>query len=196
MYMSEKDRNTNQIKESGLTYDDYAAIDDGHYYELAGGRLELMSPSPLVTHQLISFEIQKKIDEICGSNYIIINSPVDLILSPTEVRQPDLVLIHRARLDILTKRGIEGIPDLVLEILSPSTMKRDKIDKLKVYADFCIPEYWIVDPENGVLEQYVLVEKRYELMNIFQGDEPVTSTNIPCVSFTMTNILEKIPELK
>ncbi|MGY0693281.1 Uma2 family endonuclease [Virgibacillus sp. FSP13] len=185
------------IKESNLTYDDYAAVDDGNRYELVKGQLELMSPAPTVTHQLVSFEMQKTIAQSCETDYIILNAPVDVILSQTdEVRQPDLVLIHRNRVNILSNRGVEGAPDLVVEILSPSSLKRDKIDKLKTYEHYKVPEYWTVEPISGILEEYILNEGRYELFNIFQGDEPVASPTIPCVSFTMANILDNIPEIK
>lgn len=184
-----------KLKERGLTYDDYSAIEDGNSYELVGGQLELMSPAPTVTHQLVSGELFEKLKQSCESDYIILSAPVDVILSPSEVRQPDLVLLHRDRLGILSQRGIEGAPDLVVEILSPSTLKRDKIDKLSTYAKYGIQEYWIVDPAYGILEEYILLDNRYELMNIFQEDEMVTSPNIRCMSFTMTQIMEKIPEL-
>lgn len=184
-----------KIKVSDLTYDDYSAIEDGNSYELVSGQLELMSPAPTVTHQLVSGELFDKLKKSCESDYIILSAPVDVILAPTEVRQPDLVLLQRDRLDILSQRGIEGAPDLVVEILSPSTLKRDKIDKLSTYAKYGIQEYWIVDPEYGILEEYVLLEERYELITIFQEDEMVTSPHISCISFTMSQIMDKIPSL-
>ncbi|WP_306463606.1 Uma2 family endonuclease [Siminovitchia fortis] len=67
---------------------------------------------------------------------------------------------------------------------------------MKTYAKFGIPEYWIVDPAIGVLEEYVLLEERYELIDIFQQEEVVTSPNIRCISFTMAQIMEKIPPLR
>lgn len=190
-----RDHKPEIIKEIGLTYEDYAQIDDENRYELNQGQLEIMSPAPSVTHQFISFELQKNITQSCESDYFIFFAPIDVILSSTEVRQPDIVLVNRNRLDILSNRGIEGAPDLVIEILSPSTLKRDKIDKLEVYARFHIPEYWIVDPNSGVLEQFVLQNERYELHDIFQEDELITSPNIPCVSFTMNMIMDNIPVL-
>ena len=183
------------VKEVGLTYDDYAAIDDGNRYELTGGQLELMSPTPTVTHQMVSFELQREIAKSCESDYLILYAPVDVILSSFEVRQPDIVLVHRNRLDIVRNRGVEGAPDLVVEILSPSTLKRDKIDKLDSYARFQIPEYWIVEPKTGVLEQYLMRAERYELHNIFQKEELITSPNVPCISFTMDMIMKNIPVL-
>lgn len=110
-----------------MTYNDYALLDDGNRYELVSGKLELMSPAPSVTHQIISFEMQKTIGKSCEADYLILYAPIDVILSDMEVRQPDLVLIDRKHLDIVSNRGIEGAPDIVIEILSTSTLKRDKI---------------------------------------------------------------------
>ncbi|SFE12709.1 Endonuclease, Uma2 family (restriction endonuclease fold) [Lentibacillus persicus] len=186
---------TELIKETNLTYDDYASIDDGNRYELVNGQLELMSPAPSVTHQMFSFQMQKKLTESCESDYIILNAPIDLILADNEVRQPDLILIHRKRLNILRNRGVIGPPDLVIEILSPSTLKRDKIDKLNTYANFGIPEYWIAEPKTGILEQYFLHNEQYSLIDVFQEDEHVTSPHVPCISFTMADIMKNIPDL-
>ncbi|QHS21460.1 Uma2 family endonuclease [Virgibacillus sp. MSP4-1] len=182
------------VKESNLTYDDYASIDDGNRYELADGQLQLMSPAPSVIHQLFSYELQKELSRHCESEYFIIQAPLDVILSSNEVRQPDLVLVHRDRLSIISKRGIEGPPDLVVEIISPSTLKRDKVDKLKTYAKYQILEYWLVEPETGVLEEYSLEEDKYELVDVFQGDKQITSPNLPCISLTMAKLMNNIPE--
>nr|WP_276719335.1 Uma2 family endonuclease [Kyrpidia tusciae] len=183
------------VREGGMTYDDYAALDDGNRYELAAGRLELMSPSPSPRHQLLSYELLRKLADTCERDYIILNAPIDLILSPSEVRQPDLLLVRRDRIHILTERGVEGPPDLVVEILSPSTLQRDKVDKAKVYAFYRIPEYWIVEPQTFVLEQYILEKERYELTAVYHGEEPVSSPGIPCISFTMQAIAERIPDI-
>ncbi|GAB3800727.1 Uma2 family endonuclease [Virgibacillus kimchii] len=193
---NDKLRKNDKVKESSLTYDDYAAIDDGNRYELVQGQLELMSPGPSSVHQMIGFEIQKKLTKSCETAYFILYAPIDVILSEEEVRQPDIVLIHRERKNVIKKRGITGAPDLIVEILSPSTLKRDKIDKRKTYAYYAIPEYWIVDPESFILEQFVLDNGQYELFNIFQQKELVTSPNIRCVSFTMAEIMENIPDIQ
>ena len=142
--MNQKNSRKDILKETNLTYDDYASLDDHNRYELVQGQLELMSPSPSTTHQLLSSEIYEQISFSCKTNYFIFFAPIDVILSPTDVRQPDIVLVNRKRIDILTNRGIEGTPNLIIEILSPSSLKRDKIDKIKTYAQFNIPEYWIV----------------------------------------------------
>jgi Uma2 family endonuclease len=184
-----------EVREQGLTYMDYAALDDDNRYELVDGRLELMSPGPMVGHQLISFELQSRMRDTCISDYIILYAPVDLILSSYEVRKPDLLLVHRSRLSIISKKGVIGPPDLVVEILSPSTLKRDKVDKLKTYARYGVQEYWVVEPTVGTLEQFVLEEGRYELVNVYQGDEPIRSNHVACICFTMGEIMANIPHI-
>ena len=196
MNSNDKSKKSDKIKENSLTYDDYAAIDDGNRYELRQGQLERMSPAPSSIHQMINFQIQKCLTKSCEDAYFILHAPIDVILSEEEVRQPDVVLIHRDRKGIIKKRGITGAPDLVVEILSPSTLKRDKIDKRKTYENYAVPEYWIVDPDSFVLEQFVLKNGQYELFNIFQQDETITSPNIRCTSFTMAEIMVNIPDIQ
>jgi len=179
-----------------LTYEDYAKLDDGKRYELVDGVLELMSPAPTPQHQMISHEIVNKLSDSCKTNYVILHAPIDLILSDTVVRQPDLVLIHRDRFSkIVKKRGIVGVPDLVVEILSPSSVKRDRVSKLQTYARFKIPEYWIVDANNRCIEQYVLDEKRYAVSNVYVEDEKIQSDNIPCASISINDILANVLEV-
>ncbi|HLQ70702.1 MAG TPA: Uma2 family endonuclease, partial [Bacillota bacterium] len=85
---------------------------------------------------------------------------------------------------------------LIIEIISPSSLKRDKIDKLVTYADFRIPEYWIVDPKLASLELHLLKGDSYELINIFQNDETIVSPTIKCILFTMETIMSNIPRLE
>lgn len=185
------------IREYPVTYDDYANLpDDGKRYELAGGTLELMSPAPSPRHQHISYQLQNAITNSCNSDYLIFASPIDLILSGTEVRQPDLVMIHRSRKSIVTHRGIEGIPDLVAEILSPHSVRRDRHSKLVVYAQYGIPEYWVVDPSNRALEQYILGEKnQYGMPVIYESEETIRSDRLLCASFTMKQITASAADL-
>lgn len=184
------------IKEQPATYDDYAQLpDDGKRYELANGVLELMKPAPTPRHQVISNQLQTLLTTTCHSEYLVFASPIDLILSDTEVRQPDIVMVHRNKLDIVTRRGIEGVPDLVAEILSPLSVKRDKYSKFIAYAEHQIPEYWIIDPANEAIEQYLLTDSRYELETIFEKEESVLSKRLPCVSFTVRQILDAAADL-
>ncbi len=193
---SKSDKDKPVIKEHPATYDDYAKMpDDGSRYELANGVLELMSPAPTPKHQVISTQLLTVLSNSCQSMYIIFAAPIDLILSSTEVRQPDIVMVHRSKLGMITHRGIEGIPDLVAEILSPHSVKRDKLSKLFTYARYHIPEYWIVDPANECLEQYILSGDKYELLTIYSKEETIQSDRLPCVSFTMEHIIGAAADL-
>lgn len=192
-----KEKPEETVKEKRLTYEDYAALPDveGVRYELVDGVLELLTPSPTSKHQMISARMQFLLTQTCDEDYLILNAPMDVILSPYEVRQPDLIMVHRSRISIVSKRGIEGPPDLVVEILSPHSVKRDKVGKLKTYEKYGIPEFWIVEASGTYLEQYVLKDAKYELVEVFTGEEPVRSERLPCVSFTMNDILSRIPDL-
>ncbi|MCC2685547.1 MAG: hypothetical protein K0R75_2446 [Paenibacillaceae bacterium] len=93
------------------------------------------------------------------------------------------------------RRAIEGPPDLCAEVLSTHSLARDKIRKLKAYAKYGVPEYWIVDPIYGSLDQYVLKDSAYELIEDYSGDEPVRSDRLACVNFTMNAIMRWAKDL-
>lgn len=184
------------IREQPVTYEDYANLpDEGIRYEINDGRLEAMTPGPNAVHQFVVQQIEHRMVQNCSRDFIVLSAPIDLILSETEVRQPDLIMIRRDRLSIITKRGVEGLPDLIVEVLSPFSAKRDRQQKLIAYAKYRIPEYWIVDINNELLEQYLLTDQVYKLFEVYKENEPVHSEQLTCVSFTMREIKESIPEL-
>lgn len=184
------------VGEQPVTYQDYANLpDNGMRYEINDGRLEAMTPGPNALHQLVLQQIEHRMMQNCARDYVVFSAPIDLILAETEVRQPDIAVIHRDRLSMITKRGIEGPPDLVVEVLSPFSAKRDRRQKLYVYARYLIPEYWIVDINNELLEQYVLNNQQYELLEVYRENEPVQSGRVSCLSFTMREIMDSIPHL-
>ena len=184
------------VSEQPMSYDDYARLpNDGFRYELVDSKLELMSPAPSTIHQIYSAVLLDALKHTCSSEYLILFAPIDVIFSEANVRQPDLVMIHKNRIDIVKVRGIFGTPDLVVEILSPGTFQRDRKDKLETYAKYCVPEYWVVDSLNGTLEQFVSVNGHLKLSNVYEGNELVSSTHLPCVSFTMADIVRQIPKL-
>ncbi|MFB9274733.1 Uma2 family endonuclease [Cohnella cellulosilytica] len=182
------------IKESPVTYEMYAEmVDDGNRYEISDGVLELMSPAPTPTHQSFVYELQYKLNASCRNEYIIYSAPIDVILSDTEVRQPDLIMIHRSRMDIIEKRGINGAPDLVVEISSKHSRRRDKVQKRIAYAKYGVPEYWIIDLTNFTLEQHVLEGERYELAEVYAEDETIRSQIVACASFSMNELVWSLP---
>lgn len=188
-------RKDKKLREQPLTYTDYAALPGDARYELAGGELELMSPAPSPRHQAVVQHLFSHLTDRCHTDYVIFFAPIDLILSDTEVRQPDLVMIHRDQMEIITKRGIEGIPNLVVEVLSSHSAKRDRQSKLRVYAEHGIPEYWIVDYAHQTLEQYTLTDAVYGVPRVYGQDDVVASTQVPCVALTMGQIIDAASDI-
>lgn len=174
-----------------LTYADYARLpEDGPRYELVDGVLELLAPAPGTLHQEILRRLVYQFEQHCREIGKFYFAPIDVILSDTEVRQPDLVFVSIERLHIITERGIAGVPDLVVEILSPSTAKRDKGDKRQTYEKYGVPEYWIVDGANRLMEQYRLMNGRYDFPVLFGEDDVVQSPRLTCISFPLRLLFE------
>ncbi len=185
-----------QIKESPVTYEIYANMpDDGNRYEIADGQLELMSPGPNTIHQILLSELHRKMVDDCSHDYIVFFAPLDVILSDIEVRQPDLIMIHRSRMNIIKKHGIVGAPDLVVEISSEHSLRRDKVQKTKAYAKYGVAEYWIIDMTNNTLEQYTLQDHTYELVELYSRDDIIRSEKLQCLSFSMNDLVKDLPEL-
>lgn len=140
-----------------LTYDDYALIpDDGMRHEIIDGR-HFMNPAPSTRHQTVSRRIQFQLYEQIELKKLgqVFNAPIDLQLSESDVVQPDIVVVLNENRIITTTR-IRGVPELVIEILSPSNRKYDLELKKQLYERHGIPEYWVVDPENDFVEQNLL----------------------------------------
>ncbi|MFC4779430.1 Uma2 family endonuclease [Paenibacillus sp. GCM10023252] len=186
-----------QIREAPFTYEAYAAMpDDGNRYEIVNGTLQLMSPGPSLPHQSVSSELQHLLNQTCRSDYLIFDAPLDLILSSTDVRQPDLMMVHRSREEILTSRGIEGVPDLIVEILSPGSMRRDRISKGATYSQYGLEEYWIIDPLGEVLEQYLLRNGELRIVEVYEGDMPLKSNKVSSAQFTMNELFAGVVKPK
>lgn len=193
-HKNDADADKNKLKEQSVTYDMYAELpDDGQRYEILNGVLELMSPGPSPTHQEVSRELEFIFMQGCRNEFLIYHAPIDVILSDRNVVQPDILMLHRSRQHIVTNRGIEGAPDLIVEIVSPGSRSRDRITKFNLYAQHGVPEYWIIDAVSRTLERYRLAEDgQYQIVNLFEGDEPVYSDKLPCVSFVLSEIFRDI----
>ncbi len=154
-----------------LGYDDYLVLpDDGRRYEILDGELAV-SPAPRPFHQTVSRRIQFVLyaRELAGDGQVF-NAPIDVLLSPHDILQPDLLFLTAEQAELVTGRGIEGAPALIIEILSPSTRRRDVLVKSQVYARCGVAEYWIVDPDVDRLEAFVIDDGRYA--RVLQADAP------------------------
>jgi Uma2 family endonuclease len=130
---------------------DYLQLPDQPRCELLYGRLPV-TPAPTVRHQLVVTAVWQVLHELAqhrGGCAVV--SPVDVVLAEHSIVQPDVIYVSGERAGILRQR-VEGAPDLVIEILSPATARRDLGEKLRLYAESGVVEYWIVDPDRETFE--------------------------------------------
>ena len=159
-----------------LTYKDYEALPaDGRRYEIHDGELSV-TPAPSPQHQRISANLFLILHEHVESRNLgeVLYAPIDCILAETTIVQPDLVYLDSSRLHLVSRRGIEGAPTLVAEILSASTTLIDRSAKYQLYRRYGVPYYWIVDPEARTIEVYSLGMGEYQLITRAFGKESVS----------------------
>ncbi len=156
--------NTARLKD--WTYEDFMALpeDPSCRYELIDGDL-CMTPSPVTRHQKISRNLFRLIDRFLQQNPFgeLFYAPYDVVFSqePPQVVVPDLIFVSKDRLSLITEKNIQGVPDLLVEILSPTTSLRDRREKFSLYERVGVPEYWIVDPEKNSVQIFRLSGGRY-----------------------------------
>jgi Uma2 family endonuclease len=155
------------VLDKKITIEEYLAREDfeeGFYYELIEGEIVKKS-APAPRHQNASNNLAFALNQFIRANNLgkIYTAPIDVFFDDFNALEPDIIFIAKERLSIVTENGIEGIPDLVVEILSPGTAHDDRGRKLKVYRRTGVREYWIVDPRSQTIEVYVLLEGEFEL---------------------------------
>jgi len=177
-----------------LTYEDYCRMPSGNRYELVEGDIR-MTPSPSVFHQRISRRIEKVLLEWVERHELgeVLHAPIDVVLSEHNVVQPDILYVARERLGIIKEANIQGAPDLVVEILSPSDAEWDRVTKRRVYARFGVREFWIVGPEGRNIE--VCVFRDCELKT-FQVYPPGTRLSSPLLNDFTLDVAEVFREVQ
>lgn len=140
--------------------------DDPFFYELIDGELAKKN-APKPSHQRILRKLLVAIDAFINQHQLgeVFCSPIDVFLNDVNSSQPDIVFVPKSNESIVTENGIEGVPALMIEIISPTSIVRDRFTKKNLYERFGVPEYWLVDPQNQEIEIYALTENRYELLS-------------------------------
>jgi len=178
-------------RESSLafTYQDYLLLPEDRRYEIIGGDL-FMTPAPGTYHQRISsrleFFLYRHVQERGLGE--VLHAPCDLVLSETDVVQPDIFFIAKDRLGIVGEKYVFAAPDLVVEILSEATAKRDRTIKAELYARTGVRELWIVDQWARTVEVLRGAGEEFEREALFAEDQTLTTSGQPGLEIPLREI--------
>lgn len=166
--------------------------DDGKRRELIDGDV-FVTPAPATFHQTVSRRLQYALMTALEETGLasVFDAPVDVIFDDTNVVEPDLVIVRAEQAHIITERAIEGVPDVVVEILSPSTRERDQHWKARLYERFGVPEYWIVNPDLGQLEAHALVDGSYGIRARYNRSSTLECPLFPTLAVGLLKVFER-----
>jgi Uma2 family endonuclease len=172
------------------TYDDYVTWPDDERWEIIDGEAYAMTPAPTTGHQRILGKIFSQFEQFFrGKSCEPFIAPTDVVLDDTNIVQPDILVVCDP--SKITKKNIQGAPDLVIEILSPSTSLKDRREKRRLFERFGVREYIIIDPHAETAERFALIEGRYGAPDIFNWDETFTSSSFPELTLPLWEVFGK-----
>ncbi len=163
-----------KLQKKVFTYQDYLDLpEDGNRFEVINGEL-IMVAAPNISHQFVSGNIYLALYNFVQKKQLgrILYAPADVVLSKSNVVQPDILFISKENSSIITEKNIAGAPDLIIEIISPSSAYYDLLEKKELYATHGVKEYWIVEPKKQWIEVYINQNGKFEL------DQRVEQTGI------------------
>ncbi len=179
-----------QSEKIEFTYEDYLQLpDDGKRYEIIDGEL-YMSTAPTTNHQKIVRNFLFALTLYLKRHPIgeVIPAPLEVFFSQTNLAQPDIVYISNERLNIIKPEHVKGAPDLVIEVLSPGTEKRDRTVKLKLYAKFGVREYWMAKEKTATVEVLRLQEGKLVPVARLRKSDVLTSPLLPGLESPLAEI--------
>ncbi|HEO65462.1 MAG TPA: Uma2 family endonuclease [Spirochaetes bacterium] len=178
-------------KHKTWTYKDYCELDDDKQYEILEGELIEM-PAPGLTHQRVLKKLSQCLDRYVEKNKMgeLFIAPLDVIFDPGNTLEPDIIFVSSDRLDMAQDKGLFGSPDLVVEIVSPSSQKMDTVDKFKIYQKFKVKEYWIVHPNNKSTEVFILEKDRLLSFCIAKEKDKIKSKLFSNIDITFQGMIQ------
>lgn len=176
--------------EKRFTYAEYCKWDDEQRWELIDGVPYNVTPAPSTRHQLLLGNLSREImTALKGKRCQAFVAPTDVVFDEHNVVQPDLLVVcDRSK---ITEPNIQGAPDLVVEILSPSTSRKDRREKRALYERFGVKEYLVVDPINETVERFRLMRGKYCNPDVFGWDESMKLAVFPELELNLWEIFEK-----
>lgn len=180
----------------GWTYEDLLALDDDKRYEIIEGELFEMT-APNAPHAVALMNLLLLLAPIVRAmGGMVLAAPVDVFMPGADPVEPDIMVLLPGGAGRLVQRGIEGPPDLLVEVLSPSTRGRDLLTKRALYARGGVREYWTLDADARSVEVMGLDRDAFHTLQVATGSEHITSTVLPGVAFAVNDAfagLDAIP---
>lgn len=185
-------------KPSIMTYKEYKTWSEGKRCEVLDGEIIRLAPSPIPEHQSISMQLSIEFGTyLRGKDCRVFAAPIDVYLFEDHEKEwkeedvknwviPDLVVVCDK--NKIKKSKIIGVPDLVIEIISPSTAKIDRMDKRLAYQRAGVKEYWIVDPANQLIEAYLLKDGSLNLHNVYSTEDSIEVYVLKDLTIELKNI--------
>jgi len=172
-----------------FTYEDYLHFPKDKRYEIIDGEVSMV-PAPVPYHQRVLGNLYLRLSEFVEKEGIgeVYLAPLDIVLSEIDVVQPDIMFISKERLNIITEKNIHGAPDLVVEIISPSSEYRDRVIKRKLYSKYEVKEYWLANLEKKEIEAMSLKESGLEIVGIYKKTDILESLILKGIKIKLDEI--------
>ncbi|MDQ5857485.1 MAG: Uma2 family endonuclease [Acidobacteriota bacterium] len=163
-----------------FTYEDYLLLPEDRRYEIVDGEL-FLTPAPTPYHQTVAMRLGFLLHAFVERQDLgqVFIAPCDVVLSRFDVLQPDIFFVSSARAAIIGEKFISEAPDLVVEVLSPSTADRDQVAKAKQYARFGVGEMWIADPKAHTIDVFVNSSEGFRRAHLYAEADVLRSAALP-----------------
>jgi Uma2 family endonuclease len=176
-----------------FTYEDYCFLPEDRRHEVIDGEV-FVTPAPTLFHQIVKQRLERILVDFvqAGGLGVVLDAPCDVLLSKHDIVQPDILFVSEAKRAILAEKFVSGAPDLVIEVLSPSTEDRDRIAKAKRYATFGVREMWVVDPAAKSVEILVNGGEGFRREALYAGTDTVRSAILSGLEFPAAPVFRPI----
>jgi len=173
-----------------FTYADYLTWPGDERWEIINGEAYAMTPAPTTRHQRIIGHIFSQFNQFFRDKQCEpFIAPTDVVLDDRNIVQPDILVVCDP--SKVTEKNIQGAPDLIVEILSPSTSIKDRREKKRLYERFGVSEYIIIDPFGDAAERFTLIEGRYIASDLVNWDEVLQSSAFPELQLQLWDVFGK-----
>lgn len=169
------------------TYTEYLSWPDEERWELIDGAAYNMTPAPSFRHQMIVGAFHQQLaNKLAGKTCVAVVAPADVVLSECDVVQPDVfVVCDRMK---IKEANVQGAPDLIVEVLSPSTALKDQREKKTLYEKYGVKEYIIADPLQNYVERFVLKDGKFSAPEIFGPQDSLPLYSLEGLEIQLSDI--------